>query len=98
MAVTGKEIHAGPVVTPEDILRARSVVNEVYVDDKVKDYIIDIVFATREPAAFKLPIEDFIQYAARHNMSLSLSIDGCKEAHDRSCGSALGQEPCEAPP
>src|SRR3954470_11869522 len=42
------------ILEPSDILRARSLVNTIYVDDRVKDYIVDVVFATREPAAYKL--------------------------------------------
>src|SRR5690606_19503340 len=45
---------AETVVTPEDILRAREVVREVYMDEKIEQYIIDIVFATRQPAEYRL--------------------------------------------
>ena len=38
-----------PIITPEQILRARQTVDEIYIDDKIKAYIIDLVFATREP-------------------------------------------------
>jgi MoxR-like ATPase len=40
------------VVTAEDIIRARRVVNTIYVDDKVRDYIVDMVLATRDPQAY----------------------------------------------
>ena len=43
-----------PVVTPEDILRARHLVREVYMDEKIEQYILDIVFATRFPEEYKL--------------------------------------------
>ncbi len=74
MAVTSKQIEVTPVVTAEDIIRARSVVDEVYVDEKIKDYILDIVFATREPASFGLPLEEFIQYGASPRATIYLTV------------------------
>src|SRR5689334_12916195 len=49
MARTGNLPEANPVVDPKDILKARQVINDIYVDDKVKDYIVDLVCATRDP-------------------------------------------------
>jgi MoxR-like ATPase len=70
---TGAEIKVNPVVTPEDILRARSVVNQVYIDDKIKNYIVDIVFATREPKDYALEtLEDMIEYGASPRASIYL--------------------------
>ena len=43
-----------PVISPQDITAARELVNEIYVDEKIKEYVLDIVFATREPAAYQL--------------------------------------------
>ena len=65
------EVH--PVVTPADIVRARSVVNAVYVDEKIKDYIVDLVFATREPAASGLSdLTSLIEYGASPRASIYL--------------------------
>ena len=62
------------VVTPEHIARARSVLHQIYVDEKVKDYILNIVFATREPSKFGLKdIEDFIQYGASPRATIALT-------------------------
>mgnify|MGYP002039452931 CR=1 FL=1 len=47
---SGERPTVDPVVGPEELLKARSVVDQVYVDDKVKEYILSVVFATREPA------------------------------------------------
>jgi MoxR-like ATPase len=74
MASTDQEVKATPVIGTDDILRLRRLVNEVYVDDKVKDYIIDLVFATREPAKYKLEIEKFIQYGASPRATLFLTL------------------------
>src|SRR6266436_4763587 len=48
MAETGKQFVTQPVVTPEQILRARKVVDSIYMDEKIKNYIVDLVFATRD--------------------------------------------------
>src|SRR5208282_2223185 len=56
MAETGKQIVTQAVVTPEQILKARKVVDSVYMDEKIKDYIVDLVFATRDPKAYKIDI------------------------------------------
>jgi len=62
------------VVTPEDMLRARKVVTEIYIDEKVKDYIVDIVFATRRPEAYGLDITDLISYGASPRASIYLNL------------------------
>lgn len=70
---TGAEIKVNSVVTPEDILKARSVVNQVYIDDKIKNYIVDVVFATREPKNHNLEVlEDMIEYGASPRASIYL--------------------------
>lgn len=52
------------MVQPETLLKARQVINELYIDDKVKDYIVDVVCATRDPEAYKLKFKDLIQMGA----------------------------------
>ncbi len=65
---------ASKVVTTEQIGSARGVLNRIYVDEKVKDYILNIVFATREPTKFGLKdLEDFIQYGASPRATISLT-------------------------
>ncbi len=62
------------IIKPERILSARKVVDEVYVDEKIKGYILDVVFATRQPGEFGLENEaDFIEYGASPRASLSLT-------------------------
>jgi len=75
MAHTGKRIEVQPVVGPEDIIRARAVVDEVYLDEKLKQYIVNIVFATRFPAEHKLPeLKNLIELGASPRASISLII------------------------
>lgn len=69
----GEDIPICQVISPEDIIRARAVVNEIYVDDKIKDYIIDIVFATREPRQFGLDFDGLIEYGASPRATIYLT-------------------------
>ena len=62
-----------PVVTPAEILRARQAVSSVYVDDKIKDYVIDIIFATREPERFGLELRDLVAYGASPRATIYLT-------------------------
>ena len=61
------------VLGPEDILRARRLVDEIYLDDKIKEYIVDIVLATREPKRFKLDLENLIDYGASPRATLAMT-------------------------
>ncbi|MBN2237203.1 MAG: ATPase, partial [Bacteroidales bacterium] len=59
----------------EDIIRARQVVREVYMDEKIEKYITDIVFASRYPAKYKLnKLEGFIAYGGSPRASISLAL------------------------
>ncbi len=74
--MTQKEMPTvSPVVTPEEIIKARSVVQEVYMDEKIERYIIDIVFATRNPGDYKLKeLEPLIKYGASPRASINLAL------------------------
>jgi MoxR-like ATPase len=74
MAHTQSHTDIKAVVTTADILAARSVVDAIYLDDKVKQYIVDIVFATREPQAYKLAIGDYIEYGASPRATIYLAL------------------------
>jgi MoxR-like ATPase len=63
------------VVKPEAIIRARESVKKVYMDEKIENYILDIVFATREPAKYKLhDIAPLISYGASPRASINLAM------------------------
>lgn len=75
MSFTDKELKVNKVINPDEIIRARKVVNEVYMDEKLEKYIIDIVFATREPAKYKLAdLAGLIQYGASPRASIYLTL------------------------
>jgi MoxR-like ATPase len=74
MSVTDKKFDVRPVVQPEAILRARKVVDEIYVDDKIKDYILSIVFASRQPEDYKLQVKEYIRYGASPRATIYLTL------------------------
>jgi MoxR-like ATPase len=70
---------AGKVVSIDQIIRAREVVRDVYIDEKIETYILDLVFATRNPGQYALDdIKDLIAYGASPRASLYLRI--CSQA------------------
>ena len=63
------------VISPQDILKARALVHEVYVDEKIEKYILDIVFATRSPKQFGLDkLSDLISYGASPRATINLAL------------------------
>src|SRR5689334_5503650 len=74
MAKTSGTPVTNAVVDPKQILNARQVINDIYIDDKVKDYIVDLVCATRDPESYKLPLKDFIQLGASPRATISLTL------------------------
>ncbi len=74
MARTSGAPSASPVVEIRQILHAREVINDIYMDDKVKDYIVDLVCATRDPEQYKIAIKDFIQLGASPRATIALTL------------------------
>jgi MoxR-like ATPase len=73
--VLGDQREIKPVVSPKEILAAREVVKNVYMDEKIERYILDIVIATRQPADFKLDkIAPMISYGASPRASINLAL------------------------
>jgi MoxR-like ATPase len=71
---TGQPIPVTPVVNPREILAARAIVNEIYVDDKLKNYVLDLVFATRFPDRFRLDaMKGLIAYGASPRATIYLT-------------------------
>jgi MoxR-like ATPase len=67
--------RAEPVVTPTELLEARKVVKQVYVDDKVKEYIVEVIFATREPAKHGMKdLAPLIEFGASPRASIALNL------------------------
>src|SRR5688572_29826165 len=67
-------VKAEPVAIPKHISDARSVINQIYIDDKIKDYIVNLVHATRDPKGYGLAeLADFIHYGASPRASIYLN-------------------------
>jgi len=67
--------HATRIMKPEDIFKARSVVKDVYMDEKIEQYILDIVFATRNPSQYRLEkYQNMISYGASPRASIYLAM------------------------
>lgn len=76
MAVTNTNLDTNAVISPADILAARKVVDEIYLDEKIKNYIIDLVFATREPESYNNlgDLTRLIEYGASPRATIYLTI------------------------
>lgn len=75
MNATGEYPKPSRVLKPEDIIRARNVVREVYMDEKIEQYIVDIVYATRTPDEYGLSkLSGMIAYGASPRASINLSL------------------------
>ncbi len=74
-AKTGKKEELNKVVSPAKILEARSTINEIYMDEKVEQYIVDLVFATRKPKNYNLDdLEDLISFGASPRATINLNL------------------------
>jgi len=74
MAMTDKKLDIRPVIKPADIAEVRAVVDEIYIDEKVKDYIVNIVCATRDPKKYGLDLTSFISYGASPRATIYLAL------------------------
>lgn len=75
MAKTGEKTEVHPVVDAETILKARSVINEIYTDEKVERYIVDLIFATRVPEQYQLgDLSGLISFGASPRASINLNL------------------------
>ncbi|MBN1898931.1 MAG: MoxR family ATPase [Spirochaetes bacterium] len=70
----GNKIEVKGIVKPEEILKARQIIDSIYIDEKIVGYILDLVFATRQPQNYKLKdLKDLIQWGASPRASLYLT-------------------------
>ena len=74
MATSAPMVNVRPVVSAQQILNARHVVNTLYVDDKIRNYIVDLVLATRPPQLKSLNIEGYIQTGASPRATINLTL------------------------
>ncbi len=74
MAATDIQFDIKAVISPKDISQVRNVVDEIYIDEKIKDYIVDIVCATREPDKYGIEMANFINYGASPRATIYLAV------------------------
>ena len=74
MALTDTNIKVNTVLKPGDIKRLRAVVDQIYIDDKIKDYIVDLVVATRDPQKYGLDLDEFIEFGASPRATIFLAV------------------------
>jgi MoxR-like ATPase len=74
MARTETDITINPIIDPAVILNARHMIDEIYTDDKIKDYILSIIFATRDPEKYGLKIKEYLRYGASPRATIALTI------------------------
>ncbi len=74
MATTRPKTHVEPVIELEEVAQARAVVDKIYLDTKVRDYIVELARASREPSRLNLNIERLIDYGASPRASINMAI------------------------
>jgi MoxR-like ATPase len=74
MAFTAADTQVKQVVTLEEILHTRKIVDQIHVHDTIRDYIVRLVFATRDPAQYDLDLKHFIQFGASPRATINLTL------------------------
>jgi MoxR-like ATPase len=74
MAQTTRVMEIKPFITLAEITKVRQVVDQIYMDPKIKDYILNLISATREPAQFHLDLADYIEYGASPRATINLAL------------------------
>ena len=71
---SGKIPDVNKIISSQEIIKAKDVVNDIYVDEKIRNYIIDLVFATRNPDNYGLKLKGLIEYGASPRASIYLTL------------------------
>ena len=74
MAFTAPSVKVNPVVTLDEIQRTRQVVDSIHVHESIRDYIVHVVFATRDPKKYKLDLKHFIQFGASPRATINITL------------------------
>jgi MoxR-like ATPase len=74
MSKTRQNIEVRQVTSPKDIMAARATIDQIYVDRKVQEYIVDLIMATRRPKAYGLQLEELIHYGASPRATIYLTL------------------------
>ncbi|MEE9293028.1 MAG: AAA family ATPase [Acidobacteriota bacterium] len=74
------------LISPADIMSARAVVNQVYIDDRIKDYVVDLIFATRKPEDYNLDIKGLVRFGGSPRATIFLTVAAKAHAFIRGRG------------
>ena len=74
MAITGELPEVRAVAKPEDILDARRLVGQIVMDERLQEYVVDLIMATRDPMAYGLPLDEMIQFGASPRATIGLTL------------------------
>jgi len=74
MATTRPPREVNTIINPKDILSAREVIDSLYIDDKVKDYIVDVVMATRYPGKYKVDMDAYVRFGGSPRATIALTL------------------------
>jgi MoxR-like ATPase len=92
MAKTSGTPVTHSVIDAKQILEARKIINSIYIDDKVKDYIVDLVCATRDPGSYKIQLQGLIQLGASPRATIALTLAAKAHAFLRGRGYVTPQD------
>jgi MoxR-like ATPase len=93
MGTSSPKLEVSSVIDPKDIIKAREMVNQIFVDDRVKDYIVDLVFATREPASYGVQgLDGMLRYGASPRATIALTLAARANAFLNSRGYVTPQD------
>ncbi len=92
MSKTRPNIEVRPVTNRDDIMAARAIIDEIYVDRKVQEYIVDLVMATRRPQAYGLQLDELIHYGASPRATIYLTLAAKANAFLHGRGHVLPQD------
>ena len=97
MSKTKQNHDVRAVMKPGNILYARKLIDEIYIDNKVQDYVVDLVMATREPEKYHVPVNGLIQYGVSPRATISLTLAAkaiCISARTRLRHPPRRERPC----
>lgn len=92
MSRTRTDFNIQAVTSPEEIMAARLLVDDVFVDEKIEHYVVDLVMATRNPAAYGLPLSELIQFGGSPRATINLMLAAKAHAFLEGRGYATPQD------
>ncbi len=98
MAKTSTDLEVEAVIAPTDIAHARALVDRIHVDDRIRDYVVDLVVATREPGAAGLRFADLLDFGASPRATIALVLVAKARAFLAGRGYVVPQDVKDAAP